>query len=248
MKDLDFTKPYLPSVQVVTAKDSVMNPFMELVIYAHKTFFDENNPKFNLTMKEAYNILSTTPYELIDRLNAEFAVEGFTYAIAETANKKIVIDITKDGQTAAHIYLWPASDEKEGYNAELNFEPSKLFEFAEIGGVQDNFEFFGPGDNLSFDMLIACAQAVQNRTEFLKECKVRNILMKNIESFVTKFIRPWTEDCRVLYNAATFQIGAIAGDKLYVRKNYTYGEYIKWCKEYGAAIREVTGEKYYHEL
>jgi hypothetical protein len=253
MENKDLSKA-IPIYTVVNVAKFPLNPYREFVHFCINNTYPlfEDMTKLSL---DAFRQLSAEERVNIFNKVTEKHPEITFNIFEKTSHPRIFLEADVLGKGTkvcnvkfyTHLYYSESNkekDDKEYVAAEIDFTDNPELDFLNINREFNVFDFTRSGeDPNTIDMFFAHLYALCNFTEFLKHFKTKTLIVKNIDMFANKMIRPWVQDMAILYSANEFSIGSICGEEIN-KDVFPYDNYLNSVKKYAEEIKAKYGDKY----
>lgn len=231
-----------------------LNPYREFVFFCATEIFPKLENKINLSLKE-FSVLSPDEQKSIitkavDAIpNAEIRILDKTshqkiFLEAELYCKEVKIGLLQFFTHMTYVSTNSSDTDEEYVACELNFSSFDGFDFLNVQR-NDNILDFSKDDNNkdSLDMLIANIMGLMDFTEFVKSYKAKSLVIKNINLFTDKLVKPYVSDIQNAFSPEHFLIGVLCGENIH-KMTYPYENYLNSIKEFAKAIQDKYGDKY----
>ena len=232
------------------------NPYREFAHYAAYTVLESLENNFhNLSLAE-FGKLSLDKQKEIILEAVSFAPNAKVEFAEAPSHKRIFLEGTyKLGDTVlctfkfyTHLsYTAPDESSKSDelhYACELDFTMNNFLEFLQVNSYDNFFDFSKDDSNIhTVDMILAFLKTFANSTDFIKVYKAKSLVIKNIQLFADKLVKPYVVDMNIIYTPEHFLVGAICGTDI-VKQSYDYDNYLESIKQFAAGIRAKYGDKY----
>ena len=232
------------------------NPYREFAHHAAYTVLDTLENNLHHLSLAAFGKLSLEQQKAII-LEAESFAPNAKVEFAETpSHKRIFLEGTyKVGDNVlctfkfyTHLsYTAPersSNNDELHYACELDFTMNNFLEFLQVNSYDNFFDFSKDDSNeYTVDMILAFLKSFANSTDFIKVFKAKSLVIKNIQLFADKLVKPYVVDMNIIYTPEHFLIGAICGTDI-VKQSYGYDNYLEYIKQFAAGIRAKYGDKY----
>lgn len=229
-----------------------LNPYRLLVHYIKTTAYDSIK-HYNISLQDFYkNYNYDQRKEIFD--NA-FRYPDLRFEYAEKfEHDKIFFDFKFYKENIelgrfifyTHMsYISPTKyDTKEYVAAELDFSCYNCFDFLELDSANNIFDYAKSDEaEASIDMILANIYAFYNFTDFVKYFKTKMLVVKNIQMFCEKLIKPIVTDIQLTFAPEQFMLGVLCGNNI-LKDVYSYDNYLQTVKNFEKNIRDKFGETY----
>ena len=232
-----------------------LNPYREFVYNCATEVFPKFQHKTDLSLKAfAQMTLDEQKAKLVEICSE---IEGLEFIFLDnTSHAKIFLEANvlakgvKIGvlQFFTHMtYISAGSSgqtDEEYVAAELNFSEFDGFDFLNVQRNDNILDFSKDDTNTdAIDMLIAHLYGLVNFTEFIKAYKAKSLIIKNINLFTQKLVRPYVSDLQNAFSPEHFLIGVLCGENIH-KMTYPYDNYLDSIKEFAKAIQDKYGDKF----
>ena len=232
-----------------------LNPYREFVHYCATDVFSHLEHKVNMSLKDFKDLPKDKQKETLETIIGQFENVEIKYKPstshqrifleAEIFHKDIKIALVQFFTHMTYIDTSNQSELDEEYVAcELNLTDFDGFDFMNLSRNDNILDFSKDDtDKDTLDMFAAHIYGVINFTEFVKVYKAKSLIIKNIDLFTAKLIKPYVSDIQNAYSPEHFLIGVLCGENIH-KKTYPYDGYLEHIKEFAAAIKDKYGEKF----
>jgi len=231
-----------------------LNPYREFVFFCATEIYPKLENKLELSL-DAFSKLSGDEQKNILLGIVEAIPNAEIKFLEKTSHQKIFLEAEfyhKSSKIAllqffTHMtYVSTSSNEtNEEYVAcELNFTSFDGFDFLNVQRNDNILDFSKDDkDTGAIDMLAAHLKGLADFTEFVKSYKAKSLVIKNINLFTDKLVKPYVSDIQNAFSPEHFLIGVLCGENIH-KMTYPYENYLNSIKEFAKAIQDRYGDKF----
>lgn len=236
-----------------------LNPYRLFVYHCATTVLDSIKSRISMSLVDFYKLSIEDQKKIIK--SGLSVIPGIKVKFEEkTAHKRIFLQaaISRKEEQLCLIQFFThmtyisgnssmQEDDSEYVACEINFSEFSGFDFTGISRINNVVDFIkSDTDTGVMDMVFAFIAGLADFTEYVKAYKAKQLMIKNINLFCDKLIKPYVQDIQTAFTPDEFVLGVICGENIH-RQSYPYENYLKSVQEFAKDIIDKYGDKYKQE-
>lgn len=221
-----------------------LNPYREFVYHCSTEYFNSLPFKFNLSLEDIYGFSSDEKNQYINEMNSNF--KDIKLICKDSSDEEVFLkaEVSYKNKNIGTLTFFRYIDDETGFKSSNDYHLAMTFGFSNFDGFdfieavrEDNVLNFAKDgeDKETADMIFAHLIGFDNFFDFVKVYKAKILMVKNINTFSEKLIKPYVSDMQVVCMSDEFIISLLCGDQV-LKYAYPYKNYMKSIKDLNVEI------------